>query len=241
MENEDVIRDQMEDTRTSLSEKLETLEKQVVDTVQGATCNVAETVEAVKETVQETVASVKDSVQQTLAAVTTSVRQSVHAVRGFFDIPAHVDHHPWAMVGGSALLGFALGALLRGKKREVAEDASARPAAQQPSPLRASSNGRHAAPEPARQSSWDFLTKFAPEISKLKTLALGALMGAIREKVLKAAPPDMGSSLEEFLNNITEKITGEPTGPRKDDNLHPHETMSESEVNLEAVGAEKEE
>ena len=37
MDNEDVIRDQMEDTRTALTEKLESLEKKVADTVETAT------------------------------------------------------------------------------------------------------------------------------------------------------------------------------------------------------------
>ena len=44
MEQEDLIREQMEDTRTSLTEKLETLEKQVAGTVLGTTSNLAEKV-----------------------------------------------------------------------------------------------------------------------------------------------------------------------------------------------------
>ena len=77
MENEDVIREQMEDTRTSLTEKLETLESQVASTVQGATTNVAETVEAVKETVE----AVKDTVQQTVTTVKESVEETICAVK----------------------------------------------------------------------------------------------------------------------------------------------------------------
>jgi len=45
MENEDVIRQQMEDTRTSLTEKLETLEDKLVSTV-------TETKAAITDTVQ---------------------------------------------------------------------------------------------------------------------------------------------------------------------------------------------
>ena len=134
METEDEIREQMEDTRTSLTDKLETLEKQVANSVSDATTNVTDTVEAVKESVQETVSSVKDSVQETISAVKESMHQGVTAVKDFFDIPSHVDHHPWAMMGGSVALGYVVGSLAmratrRGSKRPVFINSSLRVAA----------------------------------------------------------------------------------------------------------------
>src|SRR5262245_19695984 len=96
-----VIRHQMEETRASLTEKLETLEHQVVGTVQGATSAVTETVENVKEAVQETVETVKDS-----------VRGTVESVKETFDLARQVDSDPWLMVGGSAALGFLCGRLV---------------------------------------------------------------------------------------------------------------------------------
>jgi phosphate uptake regulator len=69
----EVIRLQMEETRASLSEKLETLEQQVVGTVQDARAAVTDTVETVKEAVHETVETVKDT----------------------FDIGAQMQRHPW--------------------------------------------------------------------------------------------------------------------------------------------------
>jgi len=124
MEHEDVILNEMEDTRTSLSEKLETLEKQVTQTVQGATSGVKDTVETVtdsvqdtvaavketvKETVEETVNTVKESVQETVNTVKETVQDSVHAVRDLFDVPKQVDRHPWVMMAGSVGLGYCLG------------------------------------------------------------------------------------------------------------------------------------
>jgi len=116
MENEDVIREQMEDTRTSLTEKLETLEQQVASTVHGATSDIAETVEAVKETVekvkdtvQDTVTTVKESVADTIDSVKETVHEGLTAVKGMLDIPALVDSHPWLMVGGAVGCGFVLG------------------------------------------------------------------------------------------------------------------------------------
>jgi ElaB/YqjD/DUF883 family membrane-anchored ribosome-binding protein len=207
MDNEDVIRNQMEDTRTSLTDKLETLEKQVVDTVQDATSNVAETVAAVKDSVQDTVTSVKDTVQETFSAVKESMRQSVNAVKGVFDIPEHVDRHPWAMMGGSVVLGYVLGAVLRGSGATRHSFSSLR--SPQPASSRSSSNGRHEDTGP--QSSEGLLTKLAPEISKLKGLALGAVVGAVREMIQNAVPPDLASSLNEIFTSITEKVTGAPS------------------------------
>src|SRR5262245_55877302 len=93
-----VIRHQMEETRASLTEKLETLEHQVVGTVQGATSAVTETVENVKEAVAETVETVKGT-----------VRETVETVKETFDLSRQVDRHPWLMVGGSVALGFLCG------------------------------------------------------------------------------------------------------------------------------------
>src|SRR5262245_52369843 len=67
MDNEsEVIRQQMEQTRSALTAKVELLEHQVVETVHGATAAVSETVGNVKDVVQETVQTVKDSVHETV-------------------------------------------------------------------------------------------------------------------------------------------------------------------------------
>ena len=207
MDNEDVIRDQMEDTRTSLTDKLETLEKQVAHTVTDATTGVAETVESVRESVQETVASVKDTVEETISAVKESMHQGVEAVRGFFDIPDHVDHHPWAMMGGSVVLGYVVGSLLGRAAPPKREYSSARPS-QQPQSARAYSNGRSDA---ASSEAPGLLNNFGPEIAKLKKLAIGSLMGAVRDMIHKAVPPDIGASLDGIISSVTEKITGVKT------------------------------
>jgi ElaB/YqjD/DUF883 family membrane-anchored ribosome-binding protein len=94
MENEELIRQKMEHTRESLTDKLETLEDKLLSSVHQATSAVTETVASVKETVSESVESVKDAV----------------------DIPAHVDRHPWLALGGSVLCGYMLGNMFGGAK-----------------------------------------------------------------------------------------------------------------------------
>ncbi len=95
MENEpEVIQQQMQDTRTALTEKLETLEAKVVCSVEGATTAVTETVENVKQAVQETVTNVKET-----------VHDAAESMKHAFDIGAYVDEHPWLMVGGAFAVG----------------------------------------------------------------------------------------------------------------------------------------
>jgi len=102
MENEtDVIRQQMLETRTALSEKLEALQEQVLSTVEGTTKSVTDTVQTVQEAVQDTVSTVSETVQGT-----------VETVKDTFDISQHVQKHPWLMVGGAIALGYLGGRLM---------------------------------------------------------------------------------------------------------------------------------
>ncbi len=101
MENEpEVIRQQMDETRTALADKLEKLEQQVVGTVHDASEAVNETVGSVKEAVHETVQTVKESVHETM-----------HSVKEVFDIRHQAAVRPWMMMTGAVGLGF-LGGLL---------------------------------------------------------------------------------------------------------------------------------
>jgi ElaB/YqjD/DUF883 family membrane-anchored ribosome-binding protein len=87
----DEIREQIEDTRSALTAKLETLEQGVKETVHDAKAAVTGTIENVKETVKGTVDTVKDSL----------------------DIRSYVQQYPWPMLAGSVGFGFALGCLFR--------------------------------------------------------------------------------------------------------------------------------
>jgi ElaB/YqjD/DUF883 family membrane-anchored ribosome-binding protein len=192
MDQEDAMREQMEETRTSLTEKLETLERQVAGTVRGATAAVAEKAEAVREAVENTVSSVKDTLCQGAATV-----------RDMADVRGHVERHPWAMLAGSVAVGYVTAALVeRGLRRHPHP---AHPFAA-PGSL-AEANGRKAAPEHTLLGG--LFAKFGPEISKLKNIALSALFEAVREKVMEATPEEFAPSLQSFFDSVGEKITGE--------------------------------
>lgn len=186
MENEELIRQRMERTRESLTEKLETLEDKLVGSVQEATSAVRESVAGVKETMHEGVESVKDAV----------------------DIPAHVRRRPWLMLGGAVLGGYVLGTLL---SRE--QQASSRPPAAPQMKAPSMGNGHHkpAPPlEPPPAQTEGMLHAIEPELQQLRGIALGVTLGTIREMVAKEVPPHLGEELRSIIDGVTRKIGGEP-------------------------------
>ena len=99
----EVIRQQMDEIRSQLSDKLESLEHQVSDTVQSTGTAVNATVSAVQDTVE---------------TVTEAVRDAVHSVSNAFDIRRQVDRHPWLVLGGSVALGYLAFRFLAGSARK---------------------------------------------------------------------------------------------------------------------------
>lgn len=204
MENEtDVTREQMDDTRASLSEKLDSLEQRVVDSVHDAANVVGQTVDAVHETVE----NVKDT----------------------FDLRLQVARHPWAMVGGSIALGYMGGyLLLRHSTNQPKANGKSQAAAAVSPPMAEKQNGvvkdtlvqeeasgkkpvQDAAPA-ASDSSWlgGVHNRFGAEITKVKGLAIGTVLGVLRDVITQSAPDVMKAGLTDVIDGITVKLGGEP-------------------------------
>jgi ElaB/YqjD/DUF883 family membrane-anchored ribosome-binding protein len=209
--SENMIEQQMQETRVSLAEKLETLEQKVVGTVENAASTVTETVDAIKETVHDTVASVQEG-----------VKGSVDSVKDIFDIPAQVERRPWLMVGGAVAVGYVVGTMLpKGQSQDVGQP-------QRAAPVRAFPAVAEAPPaEPAKPSIW------APEIAKVKGLALGLLFGAARELLVSSLPEHLGEQLKEVMDNVTRKVGGEPLASSEwqelTDAISPSQTDAQTE------------
>jgi len=184
----EVIRHQMEHTRSSLADKIEALETEFRGTVEGATSAVANTV----ETVQETVANVKESVQET-----------VETVRESLDVRKHVERHPWAMFGGAVAVGCVAGCVFGGRGSSKPGLAEALPPP--PQPLSATRNGasRKAASE---EESGPLHSSF----QALKGLAVGTLMGVLRDVLVQAVPSNLASDLAGVVDDMTTKLGGKP-------------------------------
>jgi ElaB/YqjD/DUF883 family membrane-anchored ribosome-binding protein len=207
MDNEEcdqVILEQMHETRTALAEKLEALENQVVDTVQSAASAVAETVENVKDGVHETVATVTNSVQTTVAAVKES-----------FDLRLQVERHPWAIMGGALALGYIAGRLLAGAGSKPTNGSAPWQSnatcgvRQQPDQTVESGSREEKRAEEAGSTNHGLTELLEPELARAKGLVLGALLAPLRDTIVRSVPASIRAGVAEIADRVTEKLGGE--------------------------------
>jgi ElaB/YqjD/DUF883 family membrane-anchored ribosome-binding protein len=208
----EIIKQQMEETRASLTEKVEALETQVVSTVQNATAAVNETVAEVKEAVHDTVETVRDTVKGTVE----SVKETVGEV---FDLRRQMERRPLLVLGSSAALGFLVGRWLR-------RPASGPVDQPVPEPVRAASFARHDpdADTGADGGGWtatlsrvghDWLDqigrKVQKELAEVGDLAIAAASSHLKDMVAEALPKLLGGSHEE-----PERATGSAAPPHNE-------------------------
>jgi hypothetical protein len=194
-EEPDVIRQQIDVTRSSLTEKLESLENEVRGTVEGAKARVENTIESVKSTVKN--------------------------VKRQFDLRYQVDRHPWAMMGASVVAGYlaetVLSPHLKGRRFSTAPMPSEVAAMGAMAPEAFEGDGHRAvraAPIPPERPAgsglvnW-FLNQFHDEIQEAKGVAIGATMGLVRD-VVKQSLPQLAPHVDEIMNSMTSKLGGRP-------------------------------
>ncbi|HKI30673.1 MAG TPA: hypothetical protein VKA46_02190 [Gemmataceae bacterium] len=207
----DVIREQIEGTRSSLTEKLETLEADVKETVESA----KETVESAREAVEETLTTARETVRETISSVTETVHDATESVKRNLDLEYQVHRHPWAMLGLSLVSGVALGAFLGGRRirgRRVAQrlpEAAVEPPERAPSaPAAPPSRLTHEGPN--RPGFMDKLTsQLGAEFEKAKDLAIATLVGAFRD-VAKRSIPALGSAVEDLMTHAASQLAAPP-------------------------------
>jgi len=236
----EVIKQQMEQTRSALAEKLETLEEHVASTVRTTTEAVSDTVEAVKGAVEGTVHSVENSVE----AVKETFSESVETVKETFNLSRQVEERPWLMMGGGVVVGYFAGCLLQSGLREASSMAShwshpshpsvAPPPTATPSTATASSapqesygnergwfssgsssfapSSSSAAPAaPAGPSTWDRLAEaLGPTAEKVKGMAIGAAAGVVGNMILQSVPDNLRREVEQVINEFTQAVGGKP-------------------------------
>jgi hypothetical protein len=201
----EVIKQQMGQTRSALSEKLETLENRVFGTVHDTTSTVSSTVQNVGDTVKDTARDVRATVSETLASV-----------RDALDVTRQMQRHPWLMMGGSVFAGYVGGRILESveagrfpprlalsaEPNQYLPAAEAAGATYEPSP----------APVRARPSFLQSLADtFAPELAKLKGTAVSMALGLVRDKISESVPPQFHQNVTELMDRVTVKLGGEPT------------------------------
>ena len=175
----EVIRQQMDETRSQLTGKLESLEHQVSATVQSTGSAVNATVGAVQETVE---------------SVTGAVQDALHSVTNAFDIRQHIDKHPWLILGGSVVLGYLAADFLEESAKRSSQRPGTSPGSSDDARHR---NGTSAHESPAAagispalgstlsKSPWDQITQ----------AATAALIGIVQDASSRLVPEVM-----EYLN-----------------------------------------
>jgi ElaB/YqjD/DUF883 family membrane-anchored ribosome-binding protein len=223
----EVIRDEMEQTRASLAGKLEALESQVRDTVSGASEAVSTTVEGVKE-------------------VASSVSETVGSVTEALNVPKQVEAHPWAAMGIAVATGVAAGYLLSGSRKPEPPQPQPRPelplqpVATIPSPPQA------AAPPPPAPEEPGLFDKIIPDMTEVTKaavtgvtgLAVGSLMGFVRDLVANGLPPEWKGELTNLVDQVTTKLGGKvmpPLGLKNDQPPPPSETEQDRLARLEEL------
>jgi ElaB/YqjD/DUF883 family membrane-anchored ribosome-binding protein len=218
-----MIRNQMDETRSSLTDKLEQLERQVTDTVQGA----ADTVENMKHAVEDTVSTVKSTVEETVSTVKTSLNDTMHAVGEAFSLSHHVEQHPWAMMAGATAVGFVGGYLLLNKSDDRrAEERFRHLAASQgrpPESFNYDSRAGFVPQEPVRREatrestremrssahSNAFMDWLKPATTQIQGLVVGAALGLVKEMVARNVPQPMTSQVNELFDGLTTSLGGQ--------------------------------
>ena len=176
-ESPEVMRQQIEETKSQLWEKLDTLE-----------CQVSEVVQSTSTAVSETVASV----QETVSNVTDTVQESVQSVSNAFDLPLQVERHPWLAVGGSFVLGYLTCELLNAPPKEFEDDPRTESRPSFSSVPSQNGDGHHAI-ERAQEASSKSLVW-----AEMRGMLTGALMGAVSTMISRGVPV----ALDYLANNF---------------------------------------
>jgi len=208
-ESPQVIEQQMEETRQSLTEKVAAVENQVVGTLQTGTQAVQDTVATVKSVVEETVSSVRESVQESVAAVKDTVQDSVTAVtdnvKETFDVTQHVQNHPYAMLGGAMVAGLVTGLVVF----KMTERRTAAPAPLAYPPDFDAPQGSYPVMQPAKQHSGpgildEMLAMAGIEAKELAREAVNQASQAVRQHVL----PSLMQWVTQSIENAFQPATG---------------------------------
>jgi len=210
-QNESIMKD-MEVTRSALTEKLEALESTVLEKtkpVAEAVERVSEAAAGIAEDVKDTVHGVKDTVHE----VKETVAETVDTVTSAFNLRQHAERHPWAAFSFAATAGCILGTVL-GRAGQRTRRRSISSSAPRPKHGKGGGNGWSHRAEPAQHTDGAQPAAqeslFADELRRLKGLAIGALMGVVRDLAKRVLPDALSQKVAEEVDGLTSRLGAEP-------------------------------
>jgi len=189
MENEELIREDMEATREAVNDKVESLETKMANTVAQVRSTVEETMTDVKETWHEGVESAKEAV----------------------DVRRHVDHHPWLMLGGSIAAGYVIGSLLAGSEKSSSASSKQPHLLIHSQPPGAVPTTTSVSTGPSLMSTLSgWLGDMGPEMNHMKSMAIGAAISVARDLLVAQVPPPLAGKVRQIIDSAGQKLSGEP-------------------------------
>jgi len=207
MEDQKRILKEMEETRSSLTDKLEALETKVTEKVVQP---VADAVEKATDVASDIVETVKDTVH----TVSDKVEETTKAVVSAFDIQSHMERHPWLVFGIAATTGCMVGSFL-GRRSSRAGAPQESSTWSRPKHVRGTNGAAHhmeASPlrrapkkETSEQESW-----IKEQMRHLGKLALSALMSSIRDLAKRSVPGPLGDRIGAEVESMTTSLGAEP-------------------------------
>jgi len=203
----DLIREDIDETRAHLSEKLEVLEDQLRGTVESA-----------KSTVEDTIEEVRDGLRK-------------------FTPSYQVEEHPLLCLGGAVAAGLLVGRKMN-RNQPTSSFSSLRPLSYpaygstwgtepvgRDSDVPATSEYEEAHPSnspfhlsaghlgmagPLGPSLWDkFADTFSDEIEMVKDMAIGALLGTVRD-LAKRSVPNLEPQIDQVMDSAMQKFGVSP-------------------------------
>jgi ElaB/YqjD/DUF883 family membrane-anchored ribosome-binding protein len=106
------IKQNIEETRAAMTQKIEKIEGRVHDTMEGTKStidNVVGNMNRVKDTIEET----KSVVDTSIDTLRQAVDETVERVKATAELIDQVKQNPWIMLGSAVLVGYVLGSLNR--------------------------------------------------------------------------------------------------------------------------------
>jgi hypothetical protein len=207
----ELIKQQMNQTRVSLTEKLEALENKVFGTVHDTTGAISSTVQQVSSLVRDTVRDVGATVRDTTGNVHANVQEVMSSAREAMSISRQMHEHPWLMLSGSVFAGYVGGLLLDNLEHGRPPSLPVAPERLLPRDAEVRERAESAPSRRGGSSFWNALIEtFAPELDKLKRAALGTALGLVRDRVGESVPPHLRENFTELMDRVTQKLGGEP-------------------------------
>jgi ElaB/YqjD/DUF883 family membrane-anchored ribosome-binding protein len=106
------IKQNIEETRAAMNEKIEKIEGRVHETMEG-TQSTIDTVVGNINRAKETIEDTKSIIDNSIDTLRHAVDETVERVKYTAELIEQVKHNPWIMLGSAVLVGYVMGSMNR--------------------------------------------------------------------------------------------------------------------------------